>query len=128
VRTARAARVKDASHPAAAKTTAPAVAAFAGRTAAQRRGRAASRARTGPARLARGAEPGDQPAKLRQDMAFRRGLLADALLERGPARLAVLPGDGQLGVVQGRKFTRGQAAFRLELQVPETRPGWQGTR
>jgi hypothetical protein len=44
-----------------------------------------------------------------QHLAFRGGLLADALFERGPARLAVLPGDGELRVVQGGKFTRGQA-------------------
>jgi hypothetical protein len=76
------------------------------------------RSRSAPARLVGAAEPGDHPAQLGQHLAFRGRLLADALFERGPARLAVLPGDGELRVVQGGKFTRGQAAFRLELQVP----------
>jgi hypothetical protein len=82
----------------------------------------------GPARLVGAAEPGDHPAQLGQHLAFRGGQLDDVLLQRGPARLAVLPGDGELRVVQGGKLTRGQAAFRLQLQVPETRPPGQRAR
>jgi hypothetical protein len=36
---------------------------------------------------------------------------------------AVLAGDGGLGVVQGGELARGQAPFRLEFQVAQTRPG-----
>jgi hypothetical protein len=73
-------------------------------------------------------EAGDHPAQLGQHLAFRDGQLDDVLFERGPARLAVLPGDDELHVVQGGKLTRGQAAFRLELQVPQTRPPGQRAR
>jgi len=50
-----------------------------------------------PARRAGVSEPGDDPSQLRQRTAFRLGLTADEDLERRPARLAMLPGDGNLG-------------------------------
>ena len=40
----------------------------------------------------------------------------DELLERGPARQAVLAGDGQLSVVQGAELAGGQAALGFQLR------------
>src|SRR5690348_4358345 len=48
-----------------------------------------------------------------------------ARLQPGPAGQAMLAGDGGLGVVQGTELARGQAAFRLEFQVTQARPGGQ---
>jgi hypothetical protein len=52
-------------------------------------------------------------------------VLGAGLLERGPVRQAEFTGDGRLGVVQAGELARGQAAFRLELQVPQARLGGQ---
>ena len=68
-----------------------------------------------PAGFAGAGEPGDDPAQLGHGVA----VLGAGLLERGPVRQAELTGDGRLGVVQGGELARGQAAFRLELQVPQ---------
>jgi len=74
-----------------------------------------------PARLAGVAEPLDDPADVGQGIAIRDA----GLLERGPARPAMLAGDGGLGVVQGGELPGGQAALGLELEVPQARPGGQ---
>jgi hypothetical protein len=68
-----------------------------------------------PAGAVGAGEPGDYPPRLGQ----RRARL-DELLERGPAGLPVLAGDGELGVVQDAELPGGQPPLRLELQVPET--------
>ena len=81
----------------------------------------------GPAGAAGPAEPVGYPSHLVQRMACGAGLTADELLERGPARLAVLPRDGHLRIVQGAEFPGGQAAFRLKLQVPQAWPARQRT-
>jgi hypothetical protein len=60
-----------------------------------------------PARLAGVLETGDCPSQLHQRMAFLLGLVADELLERGPARQAMLPGDGRLRIVQRGKLASG---------------------
>jgi hypothetical protein len=72
-------------------------------------------------------ETGDYPAQLGHRVAFRLRLAASELLKRGPARQAMLRGDGRLRVVQGGKLASGQAAFRLKLQVPQARPARQRT-
>ena len=66
-----------------------------------------------PHRFAGIPETGDHPSQLRQRAAFLLRLAADELLERGPVRQAMLPGDGRLRVVQGGKLASGQATFRL---------------
>ena len=81
--------------------------------------------RGGPAGRRSAGKPGDQPAQLGQSPAFRLTGRADLLFQRGPAGQAVLPRDGGLRLVQGGKFARGQAAFRLEPQVPQARSGGQ---
>ena len=68
------------------------------------------------------AEPGDHPLQVRQ-----RGMPGlgepglDELLERGPARLSVLAGDSELGVMQSAELAGRQAAPGLQLQVTQTR-------
>ena len=76
-----------------------------------------------PAGLVGRLEAGDDPAELVQGVAVR--CVADALLEGGPGRQAVLAGDGDLGVVQGGELTRGQAALGLELEVAKARVAGQ---
>jgi hypothetical protein len=79
-----------------------------------------------PARRTGIPETGDHPSQLRQRVTVLRGPAAK-LLESGPVRQAVLSCDGSLRVVQGREFASGQAAFRLELQVPQAGPIRQWT-
>jgi hypothetical protein len=43
---------------------------------------------------------------------------SDELRERGPARLAMLAGDGKLSVMEGSELGGGQAAPGFQLQVP----------
>jgi hypothetical protein len=82
-----------------------------------------------PARRVSTAEPGDQPPQLRE-----RGMpeliepAFDELLERGPARLAVLAGDGKLSVMEGSELAGGQAAPGFQLQVTEVRLTGKRTR
>ena len=58
-------------------------------------------------------------------MAFRLGLTADEFLEHGPARLAMLPGDGQLSFVEGGKLAGLHAPPGLDLEMPEAGLGGQ---
>ena len=74
-----------------------------------------------PAWFAGAGEPGDDPAQLGHGVA----VLGAGLLERGPVGQAEFAGDGRLGIVQGGELARGQAAFRLEFQVPQAGLGGQ---
>ena len=74
-----------------------------------------------PPGLAGVAEPGYQPPHVRQHPALRGHLLAGEPAQRRPARQAVFPGDGQLGLVQGGELARPHAPLRLDLQVPQAR-------
>jgi hypothetical protein len=67
-------------------------------------------------------ETRDNPAQVGQGVAF---LPVARLLQRGPVRQAEFAGDGGLGIVQGGELTRGQAAFRLESEVPQAGPSGQ---
>ena len=73
-------------------------------------------------------ESGRHPSQLRQHIAFLARPAVDELFQRGPARLAMLPRDGQLSLAQGGELSGGQAAFRLQLQVPQARPAGQRAR
>ena len=73
-------------------------------------------------------EPVNHPPQLRQHMASLAGLSLNELLERLPARLAMLPRDGQLSLIQRGELSGGQAAFRLQLQVPQAWPAGQRAR
>jgi hypothetical protein len=50
------------------------------------------------------------------------------VLQLDRAQEPVLAGDGQLGLVKRGELPGGEATFRLELQVPETRPVGERTR
>ena len=77
-----------------------------------------------PARAPGPGEPFGHPEQVGEGMATGGA----GLLQPGPAGQAVLPGDGGLGGVQGDELARGQAAFRLEFQVTQARPGGQCPR
>jgi len=57
--------------------------------------------------------------------ARRRPGRVDRFLERGPARLAVLPGDRELREVQGGELAGRVPPLRFDLQVPQARLDWQ---
>jgi hypothetical protein len=56
-----------------------------------------------------------------------RAGIADELLECGPARQAMLAGDGELRLVQRGEFTGRQPASCLQLQEAEARPAGKRT-
>src|SRR5215470_4859105 len=78
-----------------------------------------------PARVVGVSEPGDDPSQLRQRAALPLGLTADEFLERGPARLAMLPRGGQLSFAGGGTLPGFRAPRGLGLEVPEAGPGGQ---
>src|ERR1700722_3688860 len=77
-----------------------------------------------PVGLADVAEPRGDPAELGERVPLpdcRRASRVDCLPERGPARLAVLPGDRELRVVQRGELPGRAPPLRLNLEVPQAR-------
>jgi hypothetical protein len=73
-----------------------------------------------PVRLARAGRPGDNPAEMIEHGLVRVWLaVADDLLERRPARKAVLARDSELRLVQGAEFTGRQSVAGFQLQETE---------
>ena len=84
--------------------------------------------RGGPARITGPAVPGQHPAHLTERGAWLAGPGVDGMLQHGPAGQAVLPGDGQLRVVQRAELTGGQPPFGLQLEEAQIGPAGECAR
>ena len=69
------------------------------------------------------AEPGQRPSHVGERRDGRVALGFDGFLQRGPARLLVFTGDGELSQVERLELPGGETPFRLELQIAEAGVG-----